>query len=460
VIHAVNADTPEFVPKACLERAAASWNGKPLVLYHPKKAGKQCSAQDATVLAEHGMGFIRNSRTVGTKLLQEAWVEKARARALHPEMYKDLEDNRQVEVSVGAFVITDDVPGEFGSKAFKAAWLEATGDHLAFLPGGRGACSIAMGCGAHRAASHLVTAESFELLARAGKYEDCPACKGSGNVDGNPCEACDGEGEMRVADAKNDTKTTQNDGKTAQNDPKLAKNDGKTAQHDGKQRVIHPADDTSVIRPNGTPLKAACGCTNTAACGCKGETIMAEKATRAELIAALTTDRFSGFSEGDVALLEGASEARLEEFRAAAEGRKTEAAAFTRLENEQRNTKALLKINEERLQKAMEPMSKEDYLAKAPAEIKTLLDAHKAQEDMYRGSIIVQLKDLGAHTEDELKAMSTPHLESLAKYARVTVPDYSGQGIPVHRAASANNNDYAPPNPYEAGIRAAQGKVN
>ncbi len=34
-----------------------------------------------------------------------------------------------------------------------ASWVYADGDHLAFLPGGRGACSVASGCGTHRAAN-------------------------------------------------------------------------------------------------------------------------------------------------------------------------------------------------------------------------------------------------------------------------------------------------------------------
>lgn len=164
VIHAVNAMTPEFVPLATLQKAAASWNGKPVTLGHPKRNGKQCSANSSDILEAHGIGEIRNSRVDGVKLLQEAWIEKVRAQKLHPEMFAHLEANKTEEVSVGAFVVTDGKASAYNGKDYQASWIEAAGDHLAFLPGGRGACSVEMGCGTHRAAMHFVAAESIELL--------------------------------------------------------------------------------------------------------------------------------------------------------------------------------------------------------------------------------------------------------------------------------------------------------
>jgi hypothetical protein len=41
--------------------------------------------------------------------------------------------------------------------------------------------------------------QTWVAAAKRAKYEDCKNCKGSGNKDGNPCEACDGEGEVKVA---------------------------------------------------------------------------------------------------------------------------------------------------------------------------------------------------------------------------------------------------------------------
>ena len=157
VIHAVNAEVPEFVPASVLTKAAASWVGKPIVVGHPKMNGRQCSASMPGMIEAHGFGTIRSSSMKGNKLTQEVLVDPQRLKTLKQErLLADLRENKRVEVSVGAFVITNDKNGEWNNKRYAGQWVEATGDHLAFLPGGRGACSIDMGCGAHRAAEGRV----------------------------------------------------------------------------------------------------------------------------------------------------------------------------------------------------------------------------------------------------------------------------------------------------------------
>ena len=70
-------------------------------------------------------------------------------------------------------------------------------------------------------------------------------------------------------------------------------------------------------------------------------------------------------------------------------------------------------------------------------------------------ALVAQLKDLGANTDEELKKKSTQELTTLAKYARLEVPDYSGRGLPQSRQAEESKN-YAPPSPYAAGLKALQ----
>lgn len=169
VIHAVNSKVPELVPRQTLEKAASSWDNKPVVLGHPVNGnGRQISANDPAVLASHGIGTIRNSRMSGQKLLMDAYldpiaVEKLGGSELLQRMRAGTD---HTEVSVGAFVQAESTPGSFQGKNYKAIWRESSGDHLAFLvhKGARGACSVENGCGAHRAAMHLVTAESIDLV--------------------------------------------------------------------------------------------------------------------------------------------------------------------------------------------------------------------------------------------------------------------------------------------------------
>ena len=160
VIHAVNAEHPEYVPLPVLQAARDSWNGMPVMLGHPMKDGKPVSANEPGIKEKFGFGVIRNSNINGTKLGMEALVDIAKLESLHPSLLADLQIGEQVEVSVGALVRTAKKDGMHGKKKYKAQWLEISGDHLAMLPGGVGACSGEMGCGANRTC-HLVTAEGF-----------------------------------------------------------------------------------------------------------------------------------------------------------------------------------------------------------------------------------------------------------------------------------------------------------
>lgn len=175
---------------------------------------------------------------------------------------------------------------------------------------------------------------------------------------------------------------------------------------------------------------------------------------KAEMIAGLVTDKFSGFKEGDEAILETMSEARLEELRAAAETNKASAAAMTKLETDHRNTAARLKVAEEKLKESEKKPTKEQWIENAPAEIKTLLDRQATQEAEQKNELVTKLKGLGANTEDELKAMDLTALQTLAKYAKVDAPavDFSGRGAP--RVPSNNNDEFKAPNPYEEPLKA------
>ena len=202
---------------------------------------------------------------------------------------------------------------------------------------------------------------------------------------------------------------------------------------------------------------SACGCkaAKKESCKCNQGVKTMEKA---EMIAALVTDKFSGFKEGDEAVLETCSDARLEEFRSASAARQVDAGRYTKLESEHRNTTARLKVAEDRIKALEAPLSEEDFRARAPEHIKQILEERAADESTYRASLISGLKDLGVKTEEELKKASTEDLETLAAFARVEVPDFSGRGLPKERrdAADRATVNYAPPDPYKAGIDAMQ----
>lgn len=158
IIHAVNAPSPEYVPASVLN--SAGWDGRPLVIGHPARNGKQISANDPTVLEQQGFGFMSGTHVKGKKLGTEAWMDVAKLEKLgQHKMLADARAGKPIEVSVGAYVQTRDVAG----KKYKSEWATMASDHLAFLPESTGACSVEMGCGANRAAMR-VCEDRLEVL--------------------------------------------------------------------------------------------------------------------------------------------------------------------------------------------------------------------------------------------------------------------------------------------------------
>lgn len=185
-----------------------------------------------------------------------------------------------------------------------------------------------------------------------------------------------------------------------------------------------------------------------------------EKLAREELIAALVTDKYSGFKEEDTSMLQGASDERLEAFRTAADASRTVATDKARLESDHRQTAARLKVAEDKVKASEAELTEEEFIRRAPAKIRKTLEALAAEEAELKASLVDGLKSCGADTEEELKKLSVPELKKLAKYARIEVRDYSGKGLPRETfAEDAFESLVKPPNPYDEGLKALKAQV-
>ena len=526
VIHAMNAEHPEFVPQNALEAAQDSWNGRPLMLGHPTRNGKQISAYEPGVMEKFGFGFVRQAEMIGSRLSMLALVDPEKLVDLgQEELLRDLRAGKPIEVSVGAYVRTATKEGDFKGKKYKAEWLEIYGDHLAFLPKGIGACSMDMGCGANRAAM-LVTAEEFKLLEEAGHEFHGNQYTGDGKSNYHGGERVTYGGKKGYTYQRNYGKKTivvQFDdgsqkelpmGKLTRFRPKDLEEHIVTLEDSEvgnwvEDRIAELTDEIrtaigarnsakdlemiQTVHDHAVQLGAACkeyreGAAAQpqprAACGCnqrrQGENNMGlTKEKRAEIIAALVTDKHSGFKEGDEPFLETAADDRLTEFKAAAENRKTQAEAHEKLENEKISTDAKNKVLEDRLKTAEQKPTKEQWLEQAPDEIRDLLDRQRAADDQKKDELVTALKTAQSeYTEDELKAMSIPDLERMQKLVGKPAPNYAGRAIPQQRdrvapkpkqtpqqqraAATTEEENFTPPDPYEAGLktlRAQMGKT-
>lgn len=174
VFHAVNSKTPEYVTPQFLSEVSRSFNGRPCVIAHPVRAGEHISANSPDVVDASAFGKTYNARVVDGRLMMDAYVDPERLKALNQlPLLEALKNGERIEVSVGAMVGMGNRAGTFNGKPYQASWIAGMGDHLAFLPGGRGACSVEAGCGANRAASAYRVAEdgAFEPVAKPTKVE-------------------------------------------------------------------------------------------------------------------------------------------------------------------------------------------------------------------------------------------------------------------------------------------------
>lgn len=169
VIRPMNSTGPEFVPAQVLAVAPAGWNGRPCVGPHPTESdGTAGSANDPRLLEARSFGQIFNARfDAETRQLQvEAWLDPSKAQLVGEDALSVLQrarENEPIEVSIGAFVISEHEPGTYNGKPYEYVWRLAIPDHLALLPPDqRGACSYEMGCGVRAAAhTHGLTADGL-----------------------------------------------------------------------------------------------------------------------------------------------------------------------------------------------------------------------------------------------------------------------------------------------------------
>lgn len=141
---------PLYYPAEEIEKSVVLWNHKPAPLFHPKDgAGKPISACTPASLERDQLGLILENRFDGNRnaLVAETWLDEARTKALSPAVYNSVTNGEVVEVSTGLFTENEQVEGEWNGEKYVAIARDYKPDHLAILPGLKGACSVEDGAG-------------------------------------------------------------------------------------------------------------------------------------------------------------------------------------------------------------------------------------------------------------------------------------------------------------------------
>jgi hypothetical protein len=124
-----------------------AWNGIPVVINHPEIDGQSVSANHPDIIEQQTIGRVYNTWVDGGRLRAEAWIDEEKLQQLSAELLNQFKNGELVEVSLGMFSDEENVGGDWNGKKYRAIARNHRPDHLALLPGGTGACSIADGCG-------------------------------------------------------------------------------------------------------------------------------------------------------------------------------------------------------------------------------------------------------------------------------------------------------------------------
>ena len=135
---------PMFYPANELQSSSENWAGVPVTVQHPKDAKGQLTI--AANAPEFIIGHVQESLWDG-KLRAEAWIDIEKANLISTDIMTIIRGNGQLEVSTGLLSEDEVIKGDWKGEAYEAIVRNITPDHLALLPGEKGACSWTDGCG-------------------------------------------------------------------------------------------------------------------------------------------------------------------------------------------------------------------------------------------------------------------------------------------------------------------------
>lgn len=153
VIQGAKADNPELALASEYGKVPGAWNGRPVVINHPKLEGDYVPAGTPEVWEEYTVGWLFNTDiTEQGKLRSELWLNKEwlSSNDDYAAVLSRIQNNETIEVSTGLFCDLEETEGFYQGEKYFAIWRNVIPDHLAILPNVQGACSVADGCGTNR----------------------------------------------------------------------------------------------------------------------------------------------------------------------------------------------------------------------------------------------------------------------------------------------------------------------
>lgn len=193
---------PVLYKRDDMERYAASWDMKPVVVNHPTT--RNGSAASKKILEKYGVGFLLDNEVNGSYQDANAWIDKAKADKVDIRIRQAIENGIRMEVSTGLFADQLRKKGRWNGDRYKGVAKNYRPDHLALLPDMVGACSLAHGCG-------LITANQAIPLKRMKKIQDVVNRLWKGKPLGNcGCQHKKGDSSMKKTSKSRAVKVSAN----------------------------------------------------------------------------------------------------------------------------------------------------------------------------------------------------------------------------------------------------------
>lgn len=471
---------------------AAGWNTSPAVLSHPQVDGQFVSAGDPSILETYYLGEIFNTQVDDKKLRMEAWLDvDIRDRDEDTQrVFERVENGEIIEVSVGFFTEVEEAKGKFKGQSYTGIWRNVVPDHLAFLKEGEiGACSVADGCGSPRTNSkdsdmNKDDKNKTKGKAKAKAYTQTETDSSSSTGEAVDC-ACQGEKAQTevVNNAECSCKTQNkqavqilrtNSAAGTEETRLLRAQEIAALNHFITQAIPSDLLSTDIIRSLGEALKDKyewpfiIGYTN--------EYVVFES-YRENHGWELFRQNFSISSDGEVSFTSEPEEVRLitkivgagevnvnsnpskenpmsnKATKVQTETAETTAATDTATDANKPAEKAAETTEtpaaataETPATQASKPVTTEEYINSAPAEIREVLQSSLSLHNSRKNTLIANLKSTGRckMTDAFLKAQSLESLENLAELA--AVPSYDGAAAPI-RSQAAGDDGAVPPAP-------------
>ncbi len=431
VIVAANASGPELVPASVIERSHSEWNGRPVVGDHPMDAsGEPVSANDPGTCERACFGRIANPSFRNNRLVVEAWLDADKAKAVGPDAEGVLERalvGEPIEVSIGAWVRTNNTPGQIDSNEYVATWTDIGSDHLAMLPEGvLGACDNEMGCGAPRVAMR-VCADGLEL----DEAHESDLTK-----DKLMAHEPVATNEDLELDEAHESEATKDENMNRTDKPSLLRR---------VMAGIRDLLEEDLVGAGASP----CGCPDSEHCECGGRQAAQdseqggpEMTDLKGRIGALIQHAYSPFTEADEEYLSGLSVERIEASHSLAEGTEELSKQAERYVAADKRKEEL--AGAEPTGAKMHQVDEETY-----REMRAALDERKAIRAARKEQLIAAIQAAGTECPDKyLQDKDVEELEVIAKLAgaeAVAEPTFAARALPN---GGEDLSRFQPPDPY------------